>query len=184
MVASWSIAQSLTHPTSLSPSQDQALPSQAPTTTTFTTIPYIRGTSVTIKRILSPLGIRTTFRRTNMQWQKDPIPEQERSCAVYRIPCTNCPRAYKGQTSRTLAQRIKEHQRSVRYSDIATSVLAEHSNSTGHPIQWDEVHVIDTRPHTSRRCLLESWAIHKEPNPLNRELDSLPHSHKTLIKHS
>ena len=100
------------------------------------------------------------------------------------MPCTNCPRAYKGQTSRTLAQRIKEHQRSVRYSDIATSVLAEHSNSTGHPIQWDEVHVIDTCPHTSRRCLLESWAIHKEPNPLNRELGSLPHSYKTLIKHS
>ena len=110
------------------------------------------------------------------------IPEQERWCAVYCIPCTNCPRAYKGQTSRPLAQRIKEHQRSVHYSDIATSALAEHSNSTGHPIQWDEAHVIDTCPHTSRWCLLESWAIHKETNPLNRELGSLPHSYKTLMK--
>ena len=116
--------------------------------------------------------------------QKDPSSEQERLCAVYRIPCTNCPKAYKGQTSRTLAQWKKEHQRSVRYSDIATSILAEHSNSTGHPIQWDEAHVIDTYPHTSRWCLLESWAIHKEPNPLNRWLGSLPHSYKTLIKHS
>ena len=171
------------------PSQNQTLSSQAPTTTTYTTLPYIRGASEAISWILSPLGIRTTFRLTNtlrpiLVYPKDLIPKQERSCAVYRILCTNCPRAYIGQTSRTLAQQIKEHQRSVRYSDIATSVLAEHSNSTGHPIQWDEVHVIDTCPHTSRRCLLESWAIHKEPNPLNRELGSLPHSYKTLIKHS
>ena len=94
------------------PSQNQTLLSQAPTTTTYTTIPYIRGTSEAIRRILSPLGIRTTFHLTNTLRQilvhpKDPIPKQERSCVVYRIPCINCPRAYIGQTSRTLAQQIK-----------------------------------------------------------------------------
>ena len=77
----------------------------------------------------------------------------------------NCPRAYIGQTSRTLGQRFKWHQRSVCNSDIATSALAEHSNSTGHPIQWDEAHVTDTCSHTSRQFLLESWAIHKESSP-------------------
>ena len=139
--------------------------------------------------MLSPLDIRTTFHLTNTPRQilvhpKDPIPKQERSCVVYRIPCTNCTRAYIGQTSRTLAQQIKDHQRSVRYSDIATSDPADHSNSTGHPIQWDVAHIINTCPHPSKQCLLESWAIHWEPNLLNRELGSLPHCYKTLVKHS
>ena len=105
------------------PSQKQPSPSQAPTTTAHTTIPYIRGTSEAIRRIFSPLGIRTTFCPTNtlrrlLVHPKDPVPERERSCVIYRIPCTNCPRAYIGQTSRTLSQRVKEHQRSVRNSDI------------------------------------------------------------------
>ena len=102
---------------------------------------------------------------------------------VYRIPCTNCPRTYIGQTGRTLTQRLKEHQRAVRNADTATSALAEHAHSTGHPVNWTEARVIDTCPYTSRRCLLESWMIHKETNHLNRELGTLPHIYKTLIKH-
>ena len=42
---------------------------------------------------------------------------------VYRIPCTNCPRTYIGQTGRTLTQRLKEHQRAVRNADTATLAL-------------------------------------------------------------
>ena len=133
-------------------------------------IPYIRGTAEGIRQILSPLGIRTPFHPTNtlrrrLVHPKDLVPERERSCVVYRIPCTNCLRAYIGQTSRTLAPQIKEHQMSVHNSDIATSALAEHSNSTGHPMQWDEAHVIDACSHISRWCLLESWAITKNPTP-------------------
>ena len=60
----------------------------------------------------------------------------------------------------------------------------EHAHSTGHPINWTEDRVIATFSHTSRRCLLESWMIHRETNHLNRELGSLPHIYKTLIRHS
>ena len=159
------------HPMSQGLRKTKLYPFYAPTTTTYTTIPYIRGTSAAISRISSPLGIRAPSPPTNTLQQilvhpKDPIPEQEKLC-VYRIWCTHCPKAYIGQTSRTIAQRIKEHQRSVHYSDIATSALAEHSNSTAQPLQWDEAHVINTCPHTSRLCLLESWTIHMEPYPLN-----------------
>ena len=51
---------------------------------------------------------------------------------MYKIPCSSCPRVYIGQTGRTLGQRVKEHQRSVRDKKIATSALAEHSERTGH----------------------------------------------------
>ena len=55
---------------------------------------------------------------------------------------------------------------------------------TGHPVNWTEALVIDTCSYTYRRCLLESWMIHKETNHLKRELGTLPHIYKILIKHS
>ena len=169
------------------PSQDSPSLSQPSNATTSATIPLIKGTTEAIRRVLSPLGIRTTFRPINTLRQllvhpKDHVPQQERPGVVYRIPCTNCSRTYIGQTGRP--QRLKEHRRAVRNADTATSALAEHVHSTGHPVNWTEARVIDTCSYTSRRCLLESWMIHKETNHLNRELGTLPHIYKTLIKHS
>ena len=170
-------------------SVDSTPAAQSSTPTTSVTIPYIKGTSEAIKRVLSPLGIRTTFRPVNTLRQllvrpKDPVPIQDRSGVIYRVPCSSCSHAYIGQTSRTLAQRLKEHHRAVRIGDSATSALAEHAHSTGHPVDWTAAHVIDTCTHTSRRCLLESWMIQKEPSALNREIGTLPPVYKPLINYS
>ena len=54
-------------------------------------IPYIKGTSEAITRVLSPLGIRTTFRPyQHFMTPKDQVPQQERPGVVYRIAGTNC----------------------------------------------------------------------------------------------
>ena len=161
-------------------------PSSTQAPDAYVTIPYIKGTSEAIKRVLNPLGIRTSFRPINTLRQilvhpKDPVPKQERAGVVYRIPCNNCPQAYIGQTGRTLTQRLKEHQRAVRNGDSATSALAEHAHSTGHPIDWTKAHVIDTCTHTSRRHLIESWMIQKETTPLNREKGTLPGVYMSLM---
>ena len=112
---------------------------------------------------------------------KDPTPLQDKAGVVYKIPCSSCPRVYIGQTGRTLGQRVKEHQRSVRDKKIATSALAEHSERTGHTIDWTRTEVLDNCTHTSKRCLVESWMIQKEPSSLNRELGTLPTVYKTLM---
>ena len=88
---------------------DSTHSSQSSTPTTSITIPYIEGTSEAIKCVLSPLGIRTTFRPVNTLCQflvrpKDPVPIQNRSGVINCVPCSGCPHAYIGQTSRTLAQ--------------------------------------------------------------------------------
>ena len=44
---------------------------------------------------------------------KDSIPPEQRSGVVYRIPCSECPKAYVGQTGRSLMQRVKEHSRAL-----------------------------------------------------------------------
>ena len=157
------------------PLHDLTSLSQSPNVTTSATIPYIKGTSEAIRRVLPPLGIRTTFHSINTFRQllvhpKDQVPQQERPGVVCRIPCTNCPQTYIGQTGRTLTQRLKEHQRAVRNSDTATSALAEHAHSTGHPVNWTEARVFDTCSYTSRRCLLKSWMIHKETTSIRPSL--------------
>ena len=111
---------------------------------------------------------------------KDPTPLRDKA-DTYKIPCCSYPKVYIGQTGRTLGQRVKEHQRSVRDKKIATSVLAKHSERTGHTADWTRAEVLDNCSHTSKRCLVESWMIQKEPSSLNRELGTLPTVYKTLM---
>ena len=56
---------------------------------------------------------------------KDPVPAHQQEGVVYKISCSDCSKSYIGQTGRTLAQRVKEHQRYVRTFDVNNSALAE-----------------------------------------------------------
>ena len=75
------------------------------------TIPYIRGTSETIARILQPYNIRvahkpiTSLRRllTNV---KDKDKPEDRQGAVYKIKCCDCQASYIGETGRNLSTRL------------------------------------------------------------------------------
>ena len=77
------------------------------------------------------------------------------------------------QKYKETSRKGKELHQVIHIGDFVTSVLAEHAHSTGLPIYWTTVHVINTCTHTSRRCLLESWMIQKKPSKLNRVLGTL-----------
>ena len=85
-----------------------------PTPVTTATIPYIKGASETIARLLQLYDIRvvhkpiTTLRHvlTNV---KDKDQPHERQGAVYRIKCTDCQATYIGETGRNLKTRLTEH---------------------------------------------------------------------------
>ena len=144
----------------------------------YVTIPYVKNTSESIRRILAPLGIRTSFQPTNTLRQvlvrpKDPVPKENRSGVIYQIPCSRCSQTYIGQTGRILGQRLKEHQRAVRNRNTSTSALVDHVCSTGHSVDWNKAQICDSCPHTSKQYLLESWMIQKQPSTLNRELGPL-----------
>ena len=47
--------------------------------------------------------------------------------------------------------------------------------------EWKKAQIIDRCPHTSKRCLLESWIIQKQPSTLNRELGPLPPVYRQLF---
>ena len=82
---------------------------------TTTVLPYVRGVSEPLRRILAPLKVRVCFKpcwtlRNLLSRPKAPIPDLQKSSVVYKIPCTHCSASYIGQTSRRLCQRLQEQQ--------------------------------------------------------------------------
>ena len=151
---------------------------------TTVSIPYIKGTSETIARILQPYKIRvahkpiSTLRRilTNV---KDRDPPLNRQGAVYKIACTDCDATYIGETKRNLKTRLSEHKRATKNGD-PNNHIAEHHKQTGHTIDWDSATCITYCTHYHQRLTLESWYTNLEQKPLNRSV-LLPAPYKRLI---
>ena len=116
------------------------------TPVTTATIPYIKGTSETIARILQPYNIRvahkpiTTLRQllTNVKDKDEP---SDRRGAVYKIKCCDCQATYIGETGRNLNVRLTEHKRATRNGDI-NNHIAEHHLKTNHRIDWDSAECV------------------------------------------
>ena len=98
---------------------------------TTATLPYIRGTSETIARILQTYNIRVahkpinTLRRllTNVKG-KDKL--EDRQGAVYKIKCCDCQASYIGETGRNLSTRLTEHKRATRNGDVNNHIAEHH----------------------------------------------------------
>ena len=142
------------------------------TPVTTATIPYIKGTSETIARILQPYNIRvahkpiTTLRQllTNV---KDKDESSDRRGAVYKIKCCDCQATYIGETGRNLNIRLTDHKRATRNGDI-NNHIAEHHLKTNHKIDWDSAECVTYSTDYYQRITLESWFTNLEHTPLNR----------------
>ena len=84
---------------------------------TTVTIPYIKGTSETISRILQPYNIRvahkhkpTTMLRQLLTNVKDRDEPHNRQGAVYKIKCFDYQASYIGETGRNLNKRLNKNE--------------------------------------------------------------------------
>ena len=136
------------------------------------TIPYVKGTSETIARILQPYSIHvahkpiTTLRQL-LTKVKDKDEPNRRQGAVYKIKCCDCQATYIGETGRNLNVRLTEHKRATRNGDI-NNHIAEHHLQTNHRIDWDSAECITYCTNYYQRLTLESWFTNLEQTPLNR----------------
>ena len=76
------------------------------------TVPYVKGVSEAIGRVLAPLNIRTVSKTKNVKWTrmkgaKDPIERNQNPGVIYALGCTGCAAVYIGETARTANQRTK-----------------------------------------------------------------------------
>ena len=151
---------------------------------TTATIPYIRGTSETIARVLQPYNIHvahkpiTTLRRllTNV---KDKDKPEDRQGAVYKIKCCDCQASYIGETGRNLSTRLTQHKRATKNGDV-NNHIAEHHLKTKRQTDWDSATCITYSTDYYQRLTLESWFTNSEQMPLNRS-QQLPAPYKRLI---
>ena len=69
---------------------------------------------------------------------KDPVTKEQRTDAIYSIPCNDCDHEYIGQTKRQFSTRLKEHQH--------LCLEAWHINSAHAPLNRDDGGLSDCPP--------------------------------------
>ena len=102
-------------------------------------------------------GARDTF-----PWQK----KEQRTDAVYSIPCNDCDNEYIGQTKRQFGTRLKEHQKAVFLCKKENSALSEHTCLTNHTIGWDNSKIITTNLRYHQRLCFEALHTNSAHAPL------------------
>ena len=90
---------------------------------------------------------------------KDPVTKEQRTDAIYSIPCNDCDNEYIGQTKRQFGTRLKEHQKAVFFCKKENSALSEHACLTNQTIGWDKSKFITTNRRYHQRLCLEAWPI-------------------------
>ena len=132
------------------------------------TVPYVKGVSEAIGRVLAPLNIRTVSRTKNVKWTlmkgaKDPIDRNQNPGVIYALGCTECAAVYIGETARTANQRTKEHRMHTRTGHVELSAVANHSHNKGHEMHWTP-RVLAREEDTTKRKIKEALAIKKLTN--------------------
>ena len=109
----------------------------------YAIVPYIQGVAEPIKRILSNCNIKVALKPYLTLGHifakpKDLVKTNQKTHAVYSIPCGDCEKEYLGQSKRQFGTRLKEHQKAVSTLDKGKSALAEHVCYTKHEIAWEQ----------------------------------------------
>ena len=135
-------------------------------------IPFVPHLSYAIRRSLRKVNVQVHFKTITLQQilskPKDPPPPST-SSVVYEIACS-CNQIYIGETSKPLADRIKQHQYACRStSQFASSALAAHlSMNNTHTIQWDEAKILFKANSKAERKTAEALFILTRQPQLNR----------------
>ena len=144
----------------------------------FATLPYVRGTSEAVGRILNKANIRVAYKpvkkiKDAIVHPKDPLKKEDRAGVVYRVSCDECDASYIGQTGRKLGDRLVEHRNSTSRRP-ESSAVGLHSAETGHQIQWENVEILGRDAWENRRLIREAIHIKRDDPLLNRDRGSYP----------
>ena len=141
----------------------------------YVTLPYVKGTTEAISRILHTAGFKVAMKpcrtlREELVAPKDKVSLLDKAGVVYQIPCGECDASYIGQTSKNLRDRVKQHRTATDKGKIDDSAIAEHSWSSHHNIDWENIKVLDQESVDKRRLIKESLLIRSRAPKINRDL--------------
>jgi len=156
----------------------------------FAVLPYVKGVTEKVKRVLQSYKIFTACKpqstlRQILSKPKDKIEYESKTGVIYQIPCKDCNTVYIGETGRSLATRKKEHMANVRLDKTDSSALAEHANSTGHDIAWENSSLVEQEPRWLHRKWKEACYICCNENSILSNRDNgrnIPNCYLPLMK--
>nr|VZI35292.1 unnamed protein product [Spirometra erinaceieuropaei] len=139
----------------------------------FYSLPYMQGISEAIARQLNRFGIFIAHKpassvRATLSRVKDPIPKEQQTNVIYRIPCANCSCDHVCHTGRRLGTRINEHKLAIRRRDPLSLVFA-HALECDHRFNWEGTEVVAMANTKHAREFLEAW--HSNTTSINRHVD-------------
>ena len=130
-------------------------------------LPYIKDVSDVLRRSLQHRGIRTLFKSdTTFRSRLNALEPTKQNGIVYKIPC-ECGRVHISETARSMRERIKEHDRDIRFARTQTSAVLEHANETGHIPIWCKAKFIGRDPYWYTSRVKEAIYIWLHPNNFN-----------------
>ena len=138
----------------------------------YISVPYIRGTSERVNKILEPHGIKLGHRTTNsikskLPSAKDKRTTMERTGVVYCIQCEDCETKYIGETGKELHKRLTEHKNAVHRHD-PLSAIYQHIATTGHTMNFDNTTILARHNKPFQRKILEAIHSHNQQHIINR----------------
>ena len=133
-------------------------------------IPYYQGISESMKKACSEYGVQVYFKGGNtskhpLMAPKDQDAIQKKSGVIYRYQCdrVECDEEYIGESSRTFAERFKEHLK-------ASSPIYDHYNTTGHDITLGNFGIVGREDQNLCRWIKEALYIRVNNPSLNKNI--------------
>ncbi|XP_055852385.1 uncharacterized protein LOC129916440 [Episyrphus balteatus] len=107
---------------------------------------------------------------------KGEFSKNEKSDIVYKIKClgdgtNHCPSVYVGTSMQKLKNRIAGHRSDIHSGHSQKTALALHCIDEGHRPDFNNVDILQTEKHYSKRMLLEMLHILDTDNTVNRRSD-------------
>ena len=143
----------------------------------YITVPDSKGLSESVKKKCNNYGVQVYFRgsttiRNLPGTPKDKDPMLKKSGVIYSYKCgrVECDEEYIVESSRTVGDRFKEHQK-------ASSSIFDHFNTTGHSISVENFKTVRREDQNLRRAIKEALYIRVNNSSLIRNIGKyhLPH---------
>ena len=149
----------------------------------FAVLPYIKGITEPLTRILKEHDIQVTSRPVTELYNSISLSlslDLPKQCnVIYKIPCASCPWSYIGETTRSFTTGRKEHMRNIKHCTKGSNV-AKHAWTFNHVIDFNNSEIIDKANNRSRKTL-ESWHTAKTVAADNNSCP-LPRQYLILLK--
>ena len=149
----------------------------------YTSIPYVKGVSERVRRVLSRENIKTAFKpvRTLGNIFKKPKDRPDRGRLkgiVYKVTCRTCSFAYVGESKRSWKSRGAEHKPGTN-GNINSAI--KHHAEIGHDIHPSYAEILETGVSSkNKRLFLESLHSFLDKNTIN-ERTPFPRVYASLV---